>query len=336
MIEEIWQELEKAPNPGGGYLRRRIYPESGLDLFIAVELARGGRLIQMGIPGSLAESLGRIPASEAVRVTISGEGAEPCLIELRLVEPRFKDLFTALGEDILQRVLQASGPEAAASALAGRLVRWQRFLASAGEGLGLSARRGLFGELWCLSTILVPCIGPRKAISAWTGPDQADQDFQGGRWAIEVKATHTKQPQRLAIHSERQLDEAGYGALFLLHVSLDERESAGTSLVELVDQARSQAAGDELAAEQLEQQLLAAGYHDVNRGRYGRPCYIVRDVQCFRVEEGFPRILERDLSPGIGDVSYSVLISECQRRAVDIKVLEQMIGERDRGDDGAA
>ena len=59
------------------------------------------------------------------------------------------------------------------------------------------------------------------------------------------------------------------------------------------------------AAVVLEEVLFAAGYHEAHEGRYATG-YSVRSSQIFQVTEGFPRLVEADCPPGLGDVHYSL------------------------------
>jgi hypothetical protein len=163
---------------------------------------------------------------------------------------------------------------------------------------------------------LIGALGLRPAIAAWTGASRTSQDFQLPRAAIEVKTTAGKQHQKLSIVSERQLDDAGLEVLLLLHLSLDVRQGAGESLVSLVGQVRDLVAQDPLSAEALESKLLAYGYVDAHSSRYEGTGYLVRQSNFFRVMAGFPRIVEKDLRSGVGDVSYSIQVSECMHHAV--------------------
>jgi hypothetical protein len=243
-----------------------------------------------------------------------------------LKEPRFADVFTALAEDLVRRVAEAATPAAQAEAFLGQLARWQKFLATSLDGLGEEAQRGLWGELAVLRDLLLPTLGAAAA-AGWKGPTKAHQDFQFGGGALEVKTTLAKQPQVVRIASERQLDPAGWPALFLAVLALDVREGGAESLPKVVADARAAVAGDTTAREQLEDALLAVGYLDVHADRYAGRGYVVRSRRCFRVKRGFPAIVERDLARGVGDVAYGLAVEACESFAVASPVVVETLAK---------
>ena len=58
--------------------------------------------------------------------------------------------------------------------------------------------------------------------------------------------------------------------------------------------------------------LLRYGYLDQHSDRYSDVAYVIREVMTFKVEEGFPRIIENDLVPGVGSVRYRLALSACE------------------------
>ena len=145
-----------------------------------------------------------------------------------------------------------------------------------------------------------------------------------------MKTTAAKQHQVLRIGSERQLDSTGVQHLFLFHLSLDVHVDSGESLGEIVDDLRGRFQGTG-ADSAFEEGLLAAGYFDGHRTLYEGTGYTKREENFFRVEEGFPRIVERDVPTGVGDVRYSVAVSECRHHAVPASEVMGTIAEGTRG-----
>jgi hypothetical protein len=144
--------------------------------------------------------------------------------------------------------------------------------------------------------------------------------------SVEVKSTATNQPQIVRVSSERQLDETGTPALHLLHVSLDVHRDSGESLPQIVDGLRSAIAGGTGAA-LFDDRLLDAGYADLHAPKYAHTGYTVRETNFFELRDGFPRITEHDLPPGVGGVSYSLTVAVCLPFVVDDGVvLESLQG----------
>lgn len=317
---QVWEELERVTPPGeSGRFKRRIRPEANCDLFLALAKPANLRMVVMPVQTSSLEGIDELPTSRGVEARIArpGEDGADASVELVLTDPRSADIFTALATDIAGAVAAESSEPEAVAALVGRLARWQRFLEEAGpEGLTPERQRGLYAELWLLRNYLLDTVGPASAVQAWTGPARASHDYQLGLCAFEVKGTAAKQHQVLRIVSERQLDDTGVETLFLFHLSLDAHRDSGEMLPALIGEIREAVRGT-AAATVFEDRLFEAGYLDAHRHLYENPGYTVRESNFFRVVQGFPRIVETDLAPGIGDVHYSVTVAECKHFRVD-------------------
>jgi hypothetical protein len=225
-----------------------------------------------------------------------------------LKEPRFADVFTALAEDLARRVAAAADAAEQARVFLGQLARWQKFLSASHDGLGEDEQRGLWGDLHFLRTHLLTGLGA-DAMAGWKGGEKAHQDFQFETGAAEVKTTLAKRPQVVRITSERQLDSSGWRALFLHVVALETRDGGGETLPALVASLRSTLAGEAAARETLEDGLLAYGYLDAHAGRYAERGYLVRSEATFHVRRGFPRLVEKGLPTGVGEVSYGLSLA---------------------------
>lgn len=331
-LADIWTELERVTPPGAtGRVKRRIEPEARCDLFVAVMKPSNVRMLLMRVADASLAGLDDLPSGSGVetRLVRPGEGGSDAALELVLTDARFADVFTALATDIAHAVAAAVDETAGVAALVGRLRRWQRFLEESGpSGLEPIAQRGLYAELWLMRNHLVADLGSTATILAWMGPSHTAHDFELGRTAIEVKSSLAKQHQVLRIVSERQLDDTGLAALFLFHLSLDAHRDAGQSLPAVVEELRGFVGTT--AATALDDKLLEAGYVDAHRGMYENPGYTVREANFFRVTEGFPRIVERDLKSGVGDLHYSVSVAECRHFLVSSEaVLDQLRRDRD-------
>jgi hypothetical protein len=322
-LDAIWDELEALTAPGAvGRFKRRVHPESSLDLFVGVAKPANQRLLMMLASEASLGDVARLPSSQGVeaRIVRPGEDGREATLELALTDPRFTDIFTALAADIIDSIAALTDEQEAVSQFVDRLRRWQRFLEESGlEGLSPERQRGLFAELW-LARELLDSVDPSAVTQAWTGPDRASHDFQFGPCAVEVKGTAAKQHQLLRIVSERQLDDTGVESLYLFHLSLDVHRGTGETLPSLVDALRSRLQGT-AAAHILEAKLVQYGYLEHQRRLYEDAGYTPRESNLFHVRDGFPRIIERDLVPGVGDVHYSIAVAECKHFTVDQAVL---------------
>jgi hypothetical protein len=260
-----------------------------------------------------------LPSARGLDVTMvrPENGQNGFMLQLALREQRFDTVFDALINDVIEVVAHAQSESAAVAAFVSRLQHWQKFLEQVGpDGLSREAQQGLYGELWFMREHLIPLVGLYPALLAWAGPGGAHQDFLLQSCAVEVKTTGTKEPQQLIIQSERQLDDTGLAALFLLHLSIDAREGVGESLVTMIESLRELLKGDAASLELYEDRLLEAGFLQSQASHYERTGYNIRHAFLYQVRDPFPRIIGADLKPGVGAVRYSIAAAECRHFAV--------------------
>jgi hypothetical protein len=166
-----------------------------------------------------------------------------------------------------------------------------------------------------------------KRFYYWATSKGIQQDFQFSGCAVEVKTTSAKQHQKLAIASERQLDDTGAGTIVLLHLSLDVRQGQGETLPAMVATVRSLVAGDAIAKDELENLLFEIGYLDIHAIRYENIGYTIREHNYFKVGDDFPKIIEADLRNGVGDVRYTISVAECKRFSIPASEVIALIGD---------
>jgi hypothetical protein len=323
-IEELWQalEVEAATARGPAWLTRRATLQPGWPLLVALDPASRTRTLLLPAPRSTLPPRREWPECRGLEFQTLALGAEThCAVRLR--DAAGADVFTALAEDLASRVAAAANGREAVAALFGRLRRWQQFLLAARAGLSREQERALWGELHVARVHLLPAFGPAATVEAWKATTAAHQDFQFSAGALEVKTTAAKQPQSVRITSERQLDDTGVGALFLHVVVLDERDVApagstpGESLPALIATLRAGLSGEPAVVASFDDLLLDAGYLDTHAPRYEGRRRTVRRELTFRVRRGFPRLTERKLPAGIGDVSYALSLAACASFAVE-------------------
>jgi hypothetical protein len=223
-IEDVWNLLEQDGNDASsGYLTRRILPNVNYDVFLATEKPSNTRLLMLRVSSAFLDRKTFYPTSSSFtvnRVVLPQDGEQYATLQLVLTNVRYKDIFTILVQDIVDCLASVADGRAAISVFVTRLKRWQTFLEKhSPEGLSEIAQQGLYGELWFLRQLVFPCLELPKGVRCWAGPRGTQQDFQFPCGAVEVKTTSAKQHQKLAISSERQLDDTGAGKIVLLHLS---------------------------------------------------------------------------------------------------------------------
>jgi hypothetical protein len=331
-VEKLWEQIaeESQGNNWTGIVKRLIDPTWTCKISIGINLESNQRLFLLEAKYNILRNYSSLPQTNGFEANIRffGDEDDNCMsLCLTVIKPQFHDLFGSLINDILNHI-NIENVESSIETVVSRLLRWQKFLEQFRlEGLGDEAQRGLFGELHLLKRLLDNGVEFSRVLRAWKGPERTVHDFQFDNCSLEVKTSISKQHQKVQISSERQLDTSQTDVLYMCHLSLDNQSGKGRSLNQMVQEIRSVLSEKHLLLDIFEDQLFTSGYLDVHYKRYNEPIYSIREYSLFKIANGFPRIIESDLIEGVGDVKYSIMISQCKNYTVQEDEVIQMIGE---------
>ncbi|WP_407355288.1 PD-(D/E)XK motif protein [Methanolobus sp. WCC5] len=238
-------------------------------------------------------------------------------ISICLENAEHKRIFTTVCSDIAETLSSISDSSHRTRELKIVLDQWTRFFKNYGpEGLSPEAQRGLYGELTWLELLLVETVLDMPiAVESWQGYKNGYYDFELDGRVLEVKTTMTKEPRRVKISNERQLDDRGLVSLHLYVLTLQKLQSGGETLPEMVAKLRTILKSNSIASDVFEKALKKDGYFDFHEHNYTSG-YVLKKQETFRVSEGFPRIINPPT--GVGDISYSVTISACSDFLIDL------------------
>lgn len=317
--KRIWSQLGASPGRKSRLVALRLCAESKFNVFAALEQESGHRFLLLKSNQPNIRPIGSLPSGRGFTVRFVVTAADPegenCL-QLELTEPGHADVFDVVANDVVKNVVLSADDKKAFGTFITRIIEWQSFLDQLpAAGLGEAVQLGLFAELWFLREFLLRETAPEKAVNAWAGPKALAKDFGFSGVAFEVKASAMKQHSRFRISSELQLDTRGVGRLILFGLLLEQLVADGFALPEIVEAIRTDLHPHPEAALRFSELLLQAGYVDADAPHYTTR-YAIRSHHFFDVREDFPRITERDLRPGVGDVRYSISVSECERYVV--------------------
>jgi hypothetical protein len=312
-IRDVWDRLTPNPGDADGYIRIRLPTVTACPAYAARNATDGVEALLLEVGTESLTGIAAYPYSAGfdVRCEVVAPGrAGRTRLLLRLANPRFRDVFQALCDDVVQSLVAASDENVAVRAFVARLTRWQAFLRKhSPEGLSLEARRGLFGELAFLNDILLPRMDGRTAVKSWKGWQQANHDFQLAAASVEVKTTSANLPHAFHVSNVGQLENGGAVPLFIHLVQVSEAETGTTSLPELVASMRERLTDE--ASALFDDALVEVGYLDTLAEAHSFPRYTIRSRRYFAVEAGFPRLLAAAVPPGVEEVSYSIAIAAC-------------------------
>lgn len=319
---EIVDSLEDG-GLSGLFVQKRDNRVQVLDVFAARKIESGLEALLIQVDLNLLPRIEEWPMSEGFQIEIrrmTGRNDTSSLLCLELCSSEFREVFLALAEDICGVIRQQTDPSQAIRAMLRQLFRWQEFLRKhRHDGLSDEERAGLFGELEVLQELFLKTMEPKQAVEGWRGCRKANQDFQYPGLALEVKTTRAATPDRIHVSNVQQLDEEGIDNMFLSLVCVDQNESAGTSLPEIVADLRGGL--PEAALMLFNEGLMEVGYLDSHKQLYERARYQVKEIMTFVVIEGFPRMRRNQVPAGVKGVKYQISIDACRRYLVDHEAL---------------
>jgi hypothetical protein len=296
-IEKLWAAISLEPAAAGTF---RLFEGHSLDLWAGLDL--DGRRVLMLVTDVAP---GELPPPGVIEVSLTERGDKRFSLIFRLARPEFHELFGRLCQDLVEAT-QTSERRGGAERLLARLARWRRLLEPSPDQCLTDAQlRGLFGELWFLKTVAIPCFGHLHAVNSWNGPMGAPQDFQLGPGLVEVK-TILPGGHRVSISSAEQL-ENGETSLQLAVIVID--ASKGISPVELVAQIRGELELASGTASEFELRLAEVGYTD--RQEYEQLQFTVQTIRYYPVTASFPRIVTSKLPAGLSRITYDLDLLEC-------------------------
>lgn len=324
-FDEIWGALDSDArlNDTGMFLARLVRSESPVRVFLATEQA-GRRLMLCRLSGKWTdEMVADLPKWKGLTI----EQRQMSLLEYKNYWFLILSNTSAEHRAVFQEVVSSVGGEILGSSsesemyvhLRNALQKWHDFFQKNGlVGLSPAQQRGLFGELWMLRELLRKTSQNywSRVVQCWIGPDESTHDFSLNKYSLEIKTTTAKKHHIFHVAGERQLDNHGLKSLKLIYLVFAILENSGETLPDMVKYIRHLIAGDVYALNLWENLLLKTGYLDAQHPLY-KTGYIQREIKCFHVVEGFPRILTSDIPDGVGDISYSVQVSSCAKFDVD-------------------
>lgn len=213
-------------------------------------------------------------------------------------DPSGHDAFDIIGAEIADRI--AKGDETPAEIVARVFAKWRRFWGQVTKQvLSNEELKGLFAELWFLSTWLIPKVGPEEAISRWRGPYGSRHDFEWPGKSIEVKATTSIRGRLHHINGLDQLEPPDKGYLMLFSLRLREESSATNTLPSIIVACRALLDEAPRALDQFERGLAQANYSPAHENEYSQLHLRIVDEVLFRVEENFPKLTPESFRAGI-------------------------------------
>lgn len=312
-VKQIWTQLEANISDVSGLFKVRYSETSKCDVFLGLKSPERRRMLILKVPFTIGkEFIFRYDFKSLKFLKIyDPDDPKSILLILKLDDNLFQDVFDSLIIDVLSAILDEYNIKIALKNFSNRLIKWRSLFEMYNpHGLSAEEQRGLFGELYLLRKLLLATGFKSPVVQAWVGCENQVRDFQYNSWSIEVKTTQGNNQQRLHINGERQLDPSNLENLFLYHISLETRQNSGETLNDIVKSVRNVLQHDLAILNLFNAKLIEAKYYEQHVQLYSSPGYIIRQDVFYRVQGNFPRIEEKDIRSGVGDLKYSIIISQ--------------------------
>lgn len=313
-INEIWHELESDSSVDQGLLLRRYSKDTILDVYVALHLPLKSLSVAFSFFNSTEIKFDGFNNLSEIQIDVIPDrhNQEKKYLIIKLLKNYHRDIFAVLCEDLLTSIMNISDEKKLVKSVLNRLEKWKSLFDKIGsQGLTLEEQRGLYGELHLLKKLLSRNFDKAKTLDGWVGPSGEIRDFQHEDWAVEVKTSSGNNHQKVQISSERQLDIRHLKTLFLYHVSLEKSNKGGESLISIIESIFGILNDNFLALNKFRAKLYEYGCFEIHYEIYLKTGYFIRKDNFYLVDENFPRIEESDLRIGVGDVNYSIILSQC-------------------------
>jgi hypothetical protein len=315
-LNDAWEEIAAKADPrtDGPYLYIQL---KGGNLPIGAILRssdkRPGLLVRFP-----ASSLDQLPKPDAGRGfsfehTVTA-GSSTLGLPILLSDASVKDMFAAMGADLVAEVEKSKDESNAAQKVLRRIALWKRFLQRRAGLLSNEEVRGLFGELHMLS-IAVNARGADVALDSWHGPERELHDFRFEEGAVEVKTWRAESGAKIYISNADQVTVDPLKPMKIAAIQISTGAANGSTLVETIKQLRSKMNG--MQEQRFEELLAAYGYIDLHANDYNDRMQVLR-LDLFEVREGFPHIDSRSIPGGIANLKYSIELGSVESFKIKI------------------
>jgi hypothetical protein len=225
-----------------------------------------------------------------------------------------EDVFTLLANKVITAVrVQRRDPATAIEAI---LSEMRALFRPVLPELSTSEQIGLFGELWVMSNVLFPTVGPRVA-RLWSGPDGERHDFVGQGVHVEVKTTTRAEPRHEISRLDQLRAPAGKRLLFV-SVMLERSFGGEETIADLIDELREKLVLDTFALDVFDGQLSKFGWREELRQTGSLLRFTFREVHVFEVAGDFPRLPDDYVAPaGVVGIRYVVDVGQVPALGVE-------------------
>lgn len=318
-ISSVYKEiLEEHNSEAGQYERRFLFNSNELELtvFLGINVPSNLYFFSFVIPKNLIYLM-HSDQTSGLKIILRDYDESSMRLYVSLENEMFSDIFLRLAEDLINFIVDGGDKRKTIAKLSNRLEKWKEFFK---ENINISLTKeaciGLIGELIILKQLLEIDLS-METLLLWRGPFGSKNDFINKNQSIEVKSTISKTKDSVRISSEYQLDTNDIDNLQLAIVILESNstEDRGFSLHDLVSEMMH--GKDALWIANFKLSLKAAHYSFDTTNRYENDKYQLHQINFYRVDDRFPKIIRSEISENIRNVQFDIALTGLEKSMIN-------------------
>lgn len=315
-LGEIWKEIENRKEKK--FSCERITFIKDLYCQIGVIGYTGKKVFLLEIDSSVVIEKNHLKKFKGVEIQLVPKNSQVNELTIILLDEELFEVFILFIEDLAEKLIPVRYSTEAVVILGQRINYWRNLFAKInGVKLSPEKQRGLYGELYILQLLLENDQPFKEVLNSWRGAYSANQDFALSEVAAEIKTTKGKGIE-VYISNELQLDYEPWKRLYLVIVAVNETAGGAYTLRKIVEDIYTLISPWPEFVEEFTQKLALAGLEYDELEAYNDVGYIIRNINFFEVQDGFPVITQKIIGDqAISETRYKVNVSNCKKYKVE-------------------
>lgn len=230
-------------------------------------------------------------------------------LRFSLLDSDLLECFSLFCADLVQSMTGIADDETAYKQLHSRFLTWKRMFKPNRNLLTENEIMGLLGELYFLKNEMIPQYGVDAALEAWMGPENTHKDYSLNDTWFEIK-TISCGKESVHISSLEQLDSDLPGQLIVYSLEKMSPSFNGLRLNDIISQIL-----EEISIPILRDLFLAKLelFEFDFSPEYDNYVYSLTDCQKYLVQDGFPRLVRKDIPISVSRIQYEIVLSEIEQ-----------------------
>lgn len=258
----------------------------------------------------------KIDSTKMLRVVQGEEGEGNYWTCFDLLNHEFEKIFYMFCDDITNSIQGLDSELKELNTIKDRFSIWKIMFKKVSISLSSEKEQGLFGELYFLDKYMIPKYGIDDSINSWAGPLGYNKDFSIDNTWYEVKTTSVNSTcVKISSLSQLSSDIPGNLSIIRIEKMSEEFDNGFCSISHIFDDILKQIKDGELQ-EKFINKVLEYGFNpetDFQKNKFN-----ISNISIYKVEEGFPRLTEKDIKfQEIDNITYEIIIKTIEKFKVE-------------------